>query len=777
MKLRPIPLATLLASLTLSATAQATSFVISDGQTETTTQTLDGDNETGVVESGGTLSTDPTAVNVTGAAVTVTNSGNISTTGAYAHGIHSTGINSSITSSGIINTAGGYAYGIYSTETADITNSGSISTTADDANGIGSVGTDASITSSGSISTAGDDAHAIVSSGGSASISNSGRISTAGDRAWGIWSLGANASITNIGSISTVQSHADGIRSTNGAATITNSGSISTKGFLADGIYSNKANASITNSGSISTTGVHAYGINSGDVSASNASITNSGSISTGGDYARGISSVATDASITNSGSISTTGLSAYGINSQGFNASITHSGSISTTGNSAHGIWSTGTNAIITHSGSISTSGNTAHGIWSTGTNAIITHSGSIAVTGANSYAILGTGGTQTLNILSGSRILGRIDLGADADVANIYGSSGSAVLTIENTETINVLMDNAVLVNGDTVVVVDPTGESNSANALNAMTSGAHQVVSQRMQRTPAPKPVQLASLALTPGMLSQERSPVLWGQLFGYSGERGAQGAMQASEHDYQGLVVGYERDLARNRIGLLVGAASSDSKSSSQARDTDSVFLGAYGHRSLGKAQLTASLLLGWEEHDSQRQVVDNLNGIETARSRTDSLFISPSLTLGSTYTIRPDLELRPSATLGYSVGRYDGYTETGTTQANLTVGSRSVDVTSSRLQLEGAKRFPIGEINLRAGVQSRHSNADDIKASLAGSNFQYSAASDDKVSGSFIGAGVSLSLANKLELVADVEAGEMSGDEEYLSGQVTLQYRF
>ena len=631
MKLRPIPLATLLAMLALSATVQAGSFVIVDDETVTATQTLN-DNETGTIEAGGTLSTGGnTAVNAHGATVTVTNSGSISTTGVNARGI---------------------------------------------------------------------------------------------------WSTGADA-------------------------TITNSGSISTTGVRANGIYSTGADASIINSGSISTTGTDANGIRS--------------------------SPTAINASITNRGSIRTTGGRAYGIWSQGINASITNSGSISTTGNFAYGIVSIGDNASITNSGSISTTGDSARGISSTATNASITNSGLISAMGAGAYAIYGGSGNQTLNILNGSRILGAIDLvddGGDADVANIYGSFGSAVLTFENTETINVFMDNAVLLNGNTVVVVDPTGESITGNTLNALASGAHQVVSQRMQRTPAPKPVQLASLELSPGMLFQEQGPVLWGQVFGYSGERGAQGAVQAYDHDYRGFVVGYELDHApQDRVGLLAGVASSDSKSRSQVRDTNSVFIGAYGHRSLGKAQLSASLLLGWEDHDNQRQVVDNLNGVETARSSTDSVFLSPSLTLSSAYAIRPDIELRPSVTLSYSAGRYDGYTETGTTQANLQVGSRTVAATSARLQLEGAKQIKGGEVNLRAGMQSRHTNADDVQASLAGSNFQYSAASDDNVSGGFIGVGVNLSLTNQLELVADVETGKLSGNEDYLSGQLSMQYRF
>ena len=649
MKLHPMLISLLFTSLTLSATVHATSFIIEHGDTETTQQTLN-DNETGVIETDGTLATGAdAAVNAPGADVNITNSGSISTTGSSAYGIRSYGTN----------------------------------------------------------------------------------------------------------------------------ANITNNGSISTAGYGAYGIRSDADNASVSNSGSISTTGSSAYGIRS---DADNASITNSGSISTAGGGAYGIRSDADNASITNSGSIITTGSSAYGIRSDAYNASITNSGSISTAGNGAYGIRSDADNASITNSGSIIISGDGAYGIRSGSDNTSITNSGSITATGTGVYAIQGDSGTnQKVNTLPGSRILGAIDLGGngDADVANIYGSFGSAVLTFANTETINVYIDNAVLVGNSTVVVVDPTGESITANTLNALTSGAHQVISQRMQHRPTDTRTQSTDLDLA----FQEQGSEVWGQWFGYNSKRGVEGSVQAYNYDYKGYVVGYEHKFARVRVGLLAGVTNSDTNSNTHDRETESVFLGAYGYLNLGKANLTASLLLGRENHDNRRWVLDNLNGIETSHSSTDSYFISPSLTLSSAFRVRPDIELRPSATLTYSAGRYDGYEESGTTHANFNVDSRNVEALSTRLHLEGAKQINGGEINLRAGVQTRHTDADDVKVSLAGSNFQFHSASDNNVSGEFIGLGANLRLNNNLELVADLESGQMSGAEDYLSGQLTLQYRF
>ncbi|MGB5744524.1 MAG: autotransporter outer membrane beta-barrel domain-containing protein, partial [Sedimenticolaceae bacterium] len=292
-----------------------------------------------------------------------------------------------------------------------------------------------------------------------------------------------------------------------------------------------------------------------------------------------------------------------------------------------------------------------------------------------------------------------------------------------------------------------------------------------------TPACKPVKLAALALSQGMLFQERAPVLWGQFFGQNSDRDSEGQTLAYDYDYRGFVGGYERDYNGGRMGLLAGVARADTDSDMLAQDTDSVFVGVYGHAYLGKVNLTASLLGGLEDHDTKRQVLDNINDYETAKSDRDSYFLSPSITLSSGYALKPEVELRPSATLTYTVGHYDGYKETGTTHANLDVDSRTVDAFAARLQLECAKMIEGGEMNLRMGAQSRHTGGDDITGDLGGANFRYGATSDSDVTGGFVGGGIRQQLKANFNVVADLEYGRFSGDEEYLAGQVTLEYRF
>ncbi|MBA3002937.1 MAG: autotransporter domain-containing protein [Desulfurivibrio sp.] len=656
-----------------------------------------------------------------------------------------------------------------------------IATTAVTASGINNT-----VDNGGIISTTDNNAHGIDSTGDNATISNSGTINTEGLFAYGIHSNGTAATIFNSGTISTTGAAAYGIVSDR-TATISNSGTISLTGAQTRGIESQGFYDSISNSGTISITGSRNLGIHS--VNSHGATISNSGTISTTGADGSGFSvGIALESSststISNTGSISATGYKSRGIDLYNSGTAIvSNSGNISAAGLDSSGIevrdFSPG--STIINSGAIFASGDNTHGIYITAVTSpdtTITNSGLISATGTNSYAIEGNTNT-TLNLLPGSRIIGRIDLGdngGDLDTANIHGIFGSSVLTFENTEVINLYTDNAVKI-GNTVVVVEPTGESARAATLNTLTSGVHQVIGQRMQRTPAKEPIQLAALSLSPGMLHQEQQPVAWGQVFGSQGDRSQEGQMLAYDYDLGGVVIGYEQDFGKSRVGMLVGAATGSTETTMTDTDTDSVFLGVYGHVFLGPVNLTATLIGGNEAHDTSRLVLDNLNGYETATSDTDSYFISPSLTLGSSYVLTQEIELRPSATVTYSAGSYDGYDETGTTNANLQVDSRTVQALSTRLQLEVAQRVAAGEVSLRAGIQTRHTDSGTIEMHLGGSDFRFNAAGDEDVAGGFLGCGAHLLLSDRLSLVVDAEFSRMSGDEKQVAGQLTLQYQF
>ncbi|WP_417510820.1 autotransporter domain-containing protein [Methylophaga sp.] len=611
------------------------------------------------------------------------------------------------------------------------------------------------IETGGELSTSG--VTAIDAPGDNANIESNGSITTSGDNAYGIYSRGNNATISNNGNIIGSGKNAVRILSTGDYATINNSGNISTtSGDNANGIFSMGTDATINNSGSIFTSGIFAYGIRS-----------------LGG-------------TINNSGNISTSGAGSYGILSEG-NNTTNNSGSISTTGENADGIYSNGTDAAINNSGSISTTGENADGIRSTGDNATINNSGLISATGPDSLAISGdlsSDRNTTVNLLSGSQIIGGIDLGqngSDNDTVNIYSGSASANLSILNTENINLFTPGVVV--GDTaraqVITLDPTGESTRGVALAGMTSSIHNVIGQRMAQTTPLKQVQLASLELSPGMYFEEHKPVAWAQVFGGRFDRDAEGGAIAYDHHHVGVNFGYEWDISGHRSGLMGGVVRSktDTQTASFETEADNYYIGVYANRKTHGLNITGSLIAGYGDHENDRLVVDNLNGFETAKSDFDSWFISPGITLGSAFSVNDRLELRPSVSVNYSMAWLDGYRESGTTNSNLSVDDRKAKALTARAQLAAAYQFDeASEFEFRVGLNSRHTDDDDTKVSIAGSQFKFATAGDESVTGGFAGATLRVADNNNLSLVADIEFGG-DRDENYAAGSVSLEYVF
>ena len=165
-------------------------------------------------------------------------------------------------------------------------------------------------------------------------------------------------------------------------------------------------------------------------------------------------------------------------------------------------------------------------------------------------------------------------------------------------------------------------------------------------------------------------------------------------------------------------------------------------------------------------------------LKVASADFDSFFLSPALTLSASYDVGNNIELRPSASMIYSVAWFDDYRESGTTQSNLSIDDRSVQVLSGRLQLAAAQSFGEDvEFEVRVGGTSRHTDEDDIDANLAGTNFRYAAASDDSVYGAYVGANLRVAIQERLNVVADVEYGRASGDEDQIGAHLGLEYRF
>jgi hypothetical protein len=814
---------TLCVLLAYATCAFSADFTVSSGATETTTQTLDGDDE-GVIEAGGAIETtgnDEDGVDVTGDSNTLDNSGSISTTGGDANGIRLDASNSNtITSSGPITTMDGDANG-FRLDTSNsniITNSGPISTMGGSAKGFFLDGSDSNtLHSNGSITTKGGGAHGIfLENSNSNFVKSNSSISTEETGARGIFLDSASSfnTVKNNGSISTKETGADGIffDAASNSNIVNNNGSISTMGDEADGISLDGASNFniINNNGSISTMG-EAHGIFL-ETSHSN-TITSKGSITTMDGDANGIRLNGSDSNTINlSGSISTMDGDANGIRLDGSESNtINLSGLISTKGGDANGIRLNGSDSntinlsglistmggnaygirlsdsdsnTVNHRGSITTVGPDGHGFYLNGSSSgnIINNRGGIFVTGPGSLAIFDDSvGDNTLNIFPGSQIIGVIDFDQAGDVINIFGAGNgagsSSTLMIAGTPTVNLMGANMVDLGSNVFAVVDPTGPSVNDAALGTMMSGIHNVLAGRGGQAP---PAQVASTRIEPGMMPSADDSQIWFSGFGAHRERDTDGGVLAYDHDYYGGMGGYEMQLSRSsRIGFLAGYANTDLATDFQSLYTNahSGFIGTYGQKKFSSFNLDGSLIAGYEQNDNNRIVVDNINGFELAEANYDSFFISPSATLSTQYNVSDKLVARSSITGLYSMGWYDSYTESGTTRSNLSIDDRLAHAFIAKAKIEMAYLFSkTCEVSFHIGGRYRYTINNDVNATLSGVSFQYATAGDDTNVEGLFGVNGRYALSDNINLNLHTQYS-LNGIETNASGDVGVEILF
>lgn len=646
---------------------------------------------------------------------------------------------------------------------------GRINITTDDEIGILSTGTGASIINRGTINSTGSNSDGIYSGGIGASISNTGAIFTYGLGARGISSTETDATIINSGNINTTGFGGFGIETIGSNAIIMNKGDIETVGESAYGIVSRGVNVVITNDGLISTTGFQARAIES---LAQNAYITNNGNIKTTGQSSHGINMASADGRIINRGSIFTSGDGSIGVNSSMVGSTLFNFGEIATSGISfADAVVMSGANSSVTNYGKIAVSGDISFALVMSGADSTVTNYGQIAASSGSTYAILGGNGKQTVNIMPGSRITGRINLEGtgDDDQVNFYGFDGSASITVESSEFINILNSNATQI-GNKILYIDPSIYAFSRRNLNSMTTAAHSSVAQRFTGV---SPSRSTGPIKTNQITNPQGDSTLWANTFIQKDQRDPEEHIQAYESYLTGVVIGHELVDKVSPLGIFGGMAKSDTNSSRNGRQSDSFFFGVHGRHDVNSIQLSASMLLGYREHQLQRQVLDNLNGLMTASSRTSGLFVSPSLSISSTNTKLGSFGIQPSATITYSLERVNGYSETGANQSNFLFGQQKIEALSTRLQLEKTQTMSGGEFIVRAGVHSRNTRSRDVVSSINGTEFTINSQSEDRTVGLFAGVQADTRLTGSLRLKLTADYGDMGGGERFSNVSVAI----
>ena len=615
------------------------------------------------------------------------------------------------------------------------------------------------INNAGSISTTSDSSDGIVTSSGpsSTSITNSGSIITNGsNNANGILSQGDDDTIISSGTITTNGTTSRGIRSTGTNVNINHSGSITTQANQSFGIVSTGDSATITHTGTITTTGTDSDAIRS---SGANASITSSGKITTSNTDSRGIRTTGTNASISQQGSITTSGQNAYGIVSTA-QATITNTGTITTSGNGAHGIFLNGDDISVTNSGTISVSGPSAVGVNMSGLNGTLTNSGSIITSGNSTAAINGSGNNDVVTINSGSRIVGSIDLGAGTDTVNINGHIPYQTLSFTNVETINTSATYAIK-NASTVTVIEPTRFVAETNAVGNFNSSIQQVLQQNMLNPIAAENTKT------------ERYSHIWVNAFASENTHKKTTDLLGYTDKMQGVVAGFENRQDEDKTGYIIGYAKSETNvlTSSLYKDQsiqDSIFAGIYDKRAISKQwDFSMALMLGIQNHSTDRKIEDNLNGFETAKAKYSSTHIAPAISLNGRYQPAASWMLRPSLKAEAIFTAFDAYTETGTTASNLEVAKRSASTIAFRADLEAVYLFNNNksEVSLSLGYDTRLTKSDAIGIRFGSGNLQFNLPGEDTTNGTYIGGRLNHYLAKDVELFGMIDIG--AGDAKHL----------
>jgi hypothetical protein len=444
-----------------------------------------GDGHSALRATSGTSNTNDDRVVQVGANVTVTNTGNLSTTGSdSSHALNADSNGGDVT----------------------VTNSGTLTTSGDGSDGLWAGTGESSITNGNTFQ-----------AGGNISITNNlgGTVSTSGDDASGLHAYTNKGTIiiNNLANITTLGSGSDGIEAKSGEnysgtfsngnnISINNSGTINTSSDDTGGIFANSVGGTVTidNSGAITSSGndysaaIKAFSeqevTSSGGALASAVNVTNSALLITSGEDSRGIEAQAqTTGVVTNTGDMNITGLGAIELRAD-TSASVTNEGNLllirnlssGNAGNTERAIStrSAGT-SFIDNSGNVTTTGNNTRGLAAMGlfsseggdddgraTNATISNSGNISTNGENAHGIDIRASSETTFSNSGTIAAS----GTGARGVFIF-SSGDVVFSNSGTISNDDDSRSAVASLGQ-YAGVDPTGANDLINNSGSISGG---------------------------------------------------------------------------------------------------------------------------------------------------------------------------------------------------------------------------------------------------------------------------------------------------------------
>lgn len=574
-------------------------------------------------------------------------------------------------------------------------------------------------------------------------------------------------------------------------------------------------NASIVNSG---FAGIVAASSDSGSAAVSNSGLIQGSVAATSGSG---------PASISNAGSIQ----GPVAATSSSGPASVINSGSIKGT---VSAIANSGPASVI-NTGSIrGTVQVTSDYNGSAGPGAFLTNAG--LIDGSGQYAAIDLTNVlldarMTLNLLTGSRVIGRITIPGDATipgqtptVINIQGGRmASSILTFgdSNNEfgladtgaTINVT--NAIyVVSGNSVAIVDPS--SFAVNSRN-MVDVTHVIGSLATGRLSSPAPASsdgmaigfapsgnvardmidnaFASLAYAgqdrvlannPNFTAADGTSV-WAQGFGGRRVAPEDGPTLRSVNNLYGGALGVDKTVqAGLRLGAFIGGGSlqSDLDLNAGRTTSDLAFAGLYGRYALNGGFVDFSLIGGGSGNSSSRRVDNNLapSGVDYALAHYAGWFVTPELALGFERPLGSNLTLTPTVRVRYLAAGFDAYQENGSA-ANLAVASRVSHYFEERAGIALTRSFNgVGRGTLQltgtaGGVSLQRAGDSGVNAVLLGQSLAFATPGRSNVIGYYAGANIDWRHASGASFFAATEFNGMSDSSRTITGRGGVKITF
>jgi hypothetical protein len=442
------------------------------------------------------------------------------------------------------------------------------------------------------------------------------------------------------------------------------------------------------------------------------------------------------------------------------------------------------------------------------------LTNSGVISNFGGVAIQFNGLG-ANTLNLLTGSMIIGGINLTGANNTVNFLG--GNHNLTFNSLAGARVIGSIPFAVLGNQVAAVDPTpfamtdrllmdfsrtvssaipmidGRPASISGAMAFTGGddgANSRIADAFASIPGMSAYASDTAVFKSPTVAYHDGTVLWAR--GFAGQRvqQADGPLLHTLNQFYGGMIGADLQARADlRFGGFIGGGQtrSDIDLNTGATNSDLIFGGVYARYFWGNSYLQAVLQGGHSRNDTSRNINNNVlpSGLETATASYDGWYVSPEVTYGlhyglgslagAYYTLTPSLQVR------YLYASFDGYTESATT-APLTVGTRTLGDFEERgqLKLTGTQVFaPTAVImaNIYGGVLGvQRVGSNTVGAVLLGQAIPFATPGDNDVWGGFGGAGIELRTGN-VAMFVSAEYLAFSDSSTVVSGKGGIRIAF